>query len=447
MSIPQILASYGRRGDNNLVHVSDRELRGIENLTGRKFTRNPHTGLPEAFGFEDLLPIAAGVIGTVVGTPAVGALAAGATRAAVSGAQGKETGAALMDGLITGATSYAGSGLMEGVGAGLGETVGANAGQITPFGAAVDAGTNVGASVGGAADAAGAVAAPSLQGMTAGEAMASLPAEPTYATTGAQELQLPLPPPPTPEAPPLSFGQNVSNNIDGFTGRMSGILQDPMGAASQLGSNIQASPLKALTVGAGLYNTFSGLGSPTGMPQGAPSEYDPSKRITNRSGPREVNMPGPDYRPGIDPEYRYFSRGGIAELPIDGAPHYNASSNLVSEGHAAMLGEHPARGDVMRRLQKQMGSSGVRSARDQAGRVRGAGGGLDDLVPGTIEGRQRVRLADGEFVIPADVVSALGDGSTDQGSRILQEMMSTIRKKKTGSTKQPGRLSRGALPA
>jgi hypothetical protein len=62
---------------------------------------------------------------------------------------------------------------------------------------------------------------------------------------------------------------------------------------------------------------------------------------------------------------------------------------------------------------------------------------MDDLVPGTIEGRQKVRLADGEFVLPADIVSGIGDGSTDQGVRRLHEMMNKVRKERTGKTAQP----------
>lgn len=48
--------------------------------------------------------------------------------------------------------------------------------------------------------------------------------------------------------------------------------------------------------------------------------------------------------------------------------------------------------------------------------VTGPGGGLDDLIPTTIDGRRAARLSDGEFVIPADVVSMFGDGSTRAGS-------------------------------
>ena len=52
-----------------------------------------------------------------------------------------------------------------------------------------------------------------------------------------------------------------------------------------------------------------------------------------------------------------------------------------------------------------------------------------------------------KFVVSSDVVSALGDGSTDQGVRKLQEMMNRVRREKTGKVKQPGPISDKALPA
>ena len=68
----------------------------------------------------------------------------------------------------------------------------------------------------------------------------------------------------------------------------------------------------------------------------------------------------------------------------------------------------------------------------------GPGGGLDDLIPTTIDGRQAAALSDGEFVIPADVVSMLGDGSTNAGSRRLYDMVRSIRDEKTGTQQQAG---------
>jgi len=70
--------------------------------------------------------------------------------------------------------------------------------------------------------------------------------------------------------------------------------------------------------------------------------------------------------------------------------------------------------------------------------LSGDGDGMSDSIPAVIKGArpQRAALADGEFVIPADVVSHLGNGSTKAGGKRLYEMMATIRKARTGNSKQ-----------
>jgi hypothetical protein len=70
--------------------------------------------------------------------------------------------------------------------------------------------------------------------------------------------------------------------------------------------------------------------------------------------------------------------------------------------------------------------------------LRGPGDGMSDSIPAVIGGAnpQRAALADGEFVIPADVVSHLGNGSTEAGSKRLYSMMDKIRKARTGNPKQ-----------
>jgi len=70
--------------------------------------------------------------------------------------------------------------------------------------------------------------------------------------------------------------------------------------------------------------------------------------------------------------------------------------------------------------------------------LRGDGDGMSDSIPAIITGNnpQRAALADGEFVIPADVVSHLGNGSTEAGSRKLYEMMDRVRVARTGNPKQ-----------
>lgn len=68
--------------------------------------------------------------------------------------------------------------------------------------------------------------------------------------------------------------------------------------------------------------------------------------------------------------------------------------------------------------------------------VDGPGDGMSDSVKARIGGLQEARLADGEFVIPADVVSHLGNGSSKAGAKQLYAMMDRIRKARTGTTKQ-----------
>jgi len=62
--------------------------------------------------------------------------------------------------------------------------------------------------------------------------------------------------------------------------------------------------------------------------------------------------------------------------------------------------------------------------------------GMADKVPATIDGKQPARLSDGEFVIPADVVSHLGNGNSDAGAKNLYSMMDRVREARTGTTEQ-----------
>jgi len=61
---------------------------------------------------------------------------------------------------------------------------------------------------------------------------------------------------------------------------------------------------------------------------------------------------------------------------------------------------------------------------------------MADEKPAMIDGEQPAALSDGEFVIPADVVSHLGNGNSDAGAKVLEDMMDRVRKARTGSTKQ-----------
>lgn len=70
------------------------------------------------------------------------------------------------------------------------------------------------------------------------------------------------------------------------------------------------------------------------------------------------------------------------------------------------------------------------------GYLRGRGDGMSDGIKANIEGQQEAALSDGEFVLPADVVSHLGNGSSEAGASKLYAMMDRLRKDRTGTTKQ-----------
>ena len=75
------------------------------------------------------------------------------------------------------------------------------------------------------------------------------------------------------------------------------------------------------------------------------------------------------------------------------------------------------------------------------GLVPGSGGGMDDTVPASIEGREPILVSRDEYVVPADTVSDLGDGSTGRGAEVLDGMVTRTRLAKNGSANQPGRMA------
>ena len=100
-----------------------------------------------------------------------------------------------------------------------------------------------------------------------------------------------------------------------------------------------------------------------------------------------------------------------------------------------MGGDYSAMGMDQGNLQK--GLFGLGYAEGGTPRfLSGGGDGMSDSIPATIGGTQEARLADGEFVIPADVVSHLGNGSSKAGAKQLYSMMDRVRKARTGNEKQ-----------
>jgi hypothetical protein len=75
--------------------------------------------------------------------------------------------------------------------------------------------------------------------------------------------------------------------------------------------------------------------------------------------------------------------------------------------------------------------------------LKGPGDGVSDSIPAMIGNRQPARLADGEFVVPARIVSELGNGSTEAGARKLYAMMDRIQKAR-GKTVGKGKVAKNS---
>jgi hypothetical protein len=96
----------------------------------------------------------------------------------------------------------------------------------------------------------------------------------------------------------------------------------------------------------------------------------------------------------------------------------------------------------------QGGISSLGGYSDGGRLLKGPGDGMSDNIPAQIGSKQPARLADGEFVVPADVVSHLGNGSTDAGAKQLYKMMDRIRAQRTGKKKQAPEVNPAkAMPA
>jgi len=170
---------------------------------------------------------------------------------------------------------------------------------------------------------------------------------------------------------------------------------------------------------------------------------------------RKRNPILPGYRPGFDPEMPYFryAEGGEVQRPND--------KEIINNAVNAIKGVDP---EPERSLAIFVSTYGEEALKDLVGRVRsgefednaqttegmveGIGDGMDDMIPATLEGEQDVVLSDGEFIVPADVVSGLGNGSTDAGSKSLYDMMDRVREMRTGMKDQPDQVPQGMmLPA
>tara|TARA_R100001591_G_scaffold34562_1_gene46132 strand:- start:504 stop:2771 length:2268 start_codon:yes stop_codon:yes gene_type:complete len=136
--------------------------------------------------------------------------------------------------------------------------------------------------------------------------------------------------------------------------------------------------------------------------------------------------------------------GGVTVMPED--------LDMVQK---AILGQIPNNTEVIAMFIDKYGNEIFMQIREQVlnpmgsmqtqGMIEGMGGGMDDQVMGMIGTQQPVAVSPGEYIIPADVVSGLGDGSSDAGSKELDKMLDRVRQERTNTTKQPKELNKGKV--
>jgi hypothetical protein len=193
-------------------------------------------------------------------------------------------------------------------------------------------------------------------------------------------------------------------------------------------------------------NTMQGTNTSTqGLGSLKPSQ--PMTPTYNASQPMT-----PTYYAGMNAPKGY-AEGGETSMNLDELPTLNVETGKQSYNtlQSALENSDNPQGRLLNKffsfrpsggqsIYDQFAAQGLKrlntSGMARGGYLNGAGDGMSDSIPATIEGKQPARLADGEFVVPADVVSHLGNGSSKAGSKKLYAMMDKIRHARTGTKKQ-----------
>jgi len=247
--------------------------------------------------------------------------------------------------------------------------------------------------------------------------------------------------------PSVGLGGTSSGGLGGTSS--GGLGGTSSGGISSLGSNVaKVSPnifgvgpqsnlaLGALGAGSALTSAMSEerkLAMPPGIEPytGILSKYDPYSALG-------VKYP------------THMASGGITSLAMGGQPNQMypmsqqdnmtfATPSQMPANAMAVRNFEPATNPMTGEPSQPMAEGGITSLghfSDGGQLLKGPGDGMSDDIPAHIGQHQPARLADGEFVIPADVVSHLGNGSTDAGAKHLYAMMHKVRKARTGNPNQ-----------
>jgi len=456
----QHLASQGRYGDNVLVHMNPKEVAGLQALAeqkGTSLTTNPDTGMPEAFGLGDLNPFRIVQGKGEIGESGFGSMLIGAALMAAGMPP-------QMAGLMTGGATLAmGGNLRQALGQGLGAYGGASMAQSAGFAptqnpnlaTVADAGT----AVPPAAPAAAPVAPPVNTAPTGmdfgGSSFTGVPP-----TEAAAQVATTTPPPaaaPAAAAPaaapvvtPTATGPLTNAQVDVGLGKAG--TYTPAGETSTIDRVGQfAKDYKWPIAGAGLLALTQEEPKGVDAPPIKPGKIRPYIYDPKTGGLQQLKaIDAPGYAGGgtveqMSNQNAVGQNTGYPMADITGhayaTPWQTPVSQNVVQGTAdtgvnSMTGQQLAEGGMAYAAGGSTSSLGGYASGGSPRLLKGPGDGMSDNIPAVIGRKQPARLADGEFVIPADVVSHLGNGSTDAGAKQLYKMMDRIRQQRTGKRKQ-----------
>jgi hypothetical protein len=457
-SVAQNLADKGRKGDSMLVHMTPDEVAGLQALAqqmGGSLTINPQTGLPEANIFKKLLPMA---LGFALGPAGAGFFQSALSAGLAVGAGYTLATGSLQQGLSAGLSAYGGSNLGTGLQAA--GTAGADAavGQAAANQAATDSAASVAGNLGGEAASTALVDSVGLHPDLAGTmAPSSSMADLSALAPGTEKEFLRVRP---------EFGRATSDALRSDVMAhpdFSGNISAPLSISPEVATQSQTAARDALA-----YNPLSdpevggieNLGAPFESRAVAPPRT-PGSAFTglerSLSGDKATrDLAAADYAAEtgstLGTSVTQIAGGAAGQSVADEQKARKAQQAAIVAKEderkrrfdalfARTLGTMPARSGGLMKLagggMTYMEAGGTTGPTGAPRDVTGTGDGMSDSVPASIEGVQEARLADGEFVIPADVVADIGNGSSDAGSKKLYDMMDRIRKARHGTTEQP----------
>ena len=209
--------------------------------------------------------------------------------------------------------------------------------------------------------------------------------------------------------------------------------------AEALGAGISGSVQPALAAG----QTYSAMGNVIPAATAAGVSTGPMLEAAS-AAPSLLSSPTAWWK-GLTPTQKMLYGGGAGlglmalsnrRSGIPGQEEYDGPLSRFRYNPDLYRPAMPMAGGGITELVNKGGSSDLGSYSDGGRMLKGPGDGMSDNIPATIAGKRPARLADGEFVVPADVVSHLGNGSTDAGAKQLYAMMDRVRRKRTGTKKQ-----------